>query len=139
MTLKNFNETERAEIMRKKAEKVKEYKRRSLSSSKADESEFMQQGNFIMEQQLKMNLMRNRIKEVEKIRHKRSSLPNSLNNSRSIHIQSEDTKSINSNKSLRQKKMLFEGKEMEIMELEKRMMPSASLEKHSNEIFGGQT
>jgi hypothetical protein len=35
--------------------------------------------------------------------------------------------------------MLFEGKDIEILELDKRIMPSASLEKHSNEIFGGQT
>lgn len=61
MTLKSFHETERVEVLRKKTEKIKEYKRRSLSQ-KGEESEFMQQGNFIMEQQLRMNLMRQRLK-----------------------------------------------------------------------------
>ena len=63
MTLKGFQQSERTELLKKKTEKIKQYKRRSLSSSnKVDESDFMQQGNFLMEQHLKMNLMRNKAK-----------------------------------------------------------------------------
>ena len=45
--------------------KIKEFKTR-LSHKKEDESDFIQQNNFVMEQQLRMVIMRNKIKETEK-------------------------------------------------------------------------
>lgn len=44
--------------------RVKEFKSRA-SSSKREESEFLQQNNFVMEQQLRMAIMRNKMKEAE--------------------------------------------------------------------------
>ena len=60
-----MKELERTENIKKQADKVRSFKSR-LSHSKRRESEedFIQQGNFVMEQQLKMVIMRSKINNL---------------------------------------------------------------------------
>lgn len=58
-----MKEAERTEALRSKVQKIKDYKQRSVQ--KRDEEEFVQQNNFVMKQQLKMMIMRNKMKEAE--------------------------------------------------------------------------
>ena len=62
-TLRNLKEVERTEAVRQKVGMVREMKRRA--AEKKEDSEFVQQNNFVMEQQLKMMIMRSRIKDSE--------------------------------------------------------------------------
>ena len=62
-TLRNLKEVERTEAVRQKVGMVRELKRRA--AEKKEDSEFVQQNNFVMEQQLKMMIMRSRIKDSE--------------------------------------------------------------------------
>ncbi len=62
-TLRGLKEAERTEALRSKVQKIKDYKQRSVQ--KRDEEEFVQQNNFVMKQQLKMMIMRNKMKEAE--------------------------------------------------------------------------
>jgi hypothetical protein len=62
-TLRSMKEAERTEALRSKVDKVKEWKRRA--SKDKPEDEFMQQNNFVMEQQLRMVIMRSRMKEAD--------------------------------------------------------------------------
>ena len=64
--MKNVKDVERNETIRKKAEKVREFKSRALNQKhKEDEDDFIQQGNFVMEQQLKMIVMRSKMRSIE--------------------------------------------------------------------------
>ena len=65
MTIKNMKDLERTEYVRGKINRVKQFKNRANSTKKEEEAEFIQQNNFVMEQQLKMIIMRNKIKEAE--------------------------------------------------------------------------
>lgn len=62
-TLRSLKEAERTEALRSKVQKVKDYKQRSVQ--KNDEEEFVQQNNFVIKQQLKMMIMRSKMKEAE--------------------------------------------------------------------------
>jgi len=59
-----MKEIERSEALRNKVNKVKEFKNR-VSLQNRDEEEFIQQNNFVMEQQLKMVIMRSKMKELD--------------------------------------------------------------------------
>lgn len=62
-SIKNMKDMERSETLKKKVEKVKEFKSRVLSQKKQEDSEdFIQQGNFVMEQQLKMVILCSKMK-----------------------------------------------------------------------------
>jgi len=63
-TIRNMKEIERSEALRNKVNKVKEFKNR-VSLQNRDEEEFIQQNNFVMEQQLKMVIMRSKMKELD--------------------------------------------------------------------------
>lgn len=71
-TAKNLKEFERTEELKRKIEKVKEMKSRASSLRKEDhEDDFIQQGNFVMEQQLKMVIMRSKMQSFKpKIRER---------------------------------------------------------------------
>lgn len=62
-TLRSLKEAQRTEAVRGKVQRIKQLKARTLS--KRDEQDFVQQNNFVMEQQLKMVIMRGRMKEAE--------------------------------------------------------------------------
>ena len=65
-TAKNLKEFERTEELKRKIEKVKEMKSRASSLRKEDhEDDFIQQGNFVMEQQLKMVIMRSKMQSLK--------------------------------------------------------------------------
>ena len=54
---------ERTDELKKRVDRVKEFKSRNSSQKKEYETaDFVQQGNFVMEQQLKMIIMRNKFK-----------------------------------------------------------------------------
>lgn len=77
-------------------QKVKEFKQRSVQ--KREEEEFVQQNNFVMKQQLKMMIMRGKMKEAEEKKDE------FLIKKSSIHRNSEIlAPSIPSRKSSRQK------------------------------------
>jgi hypothetical protein len=62
-TLRSLKEVERTEALRSKVQRIKDFKARA--QYKRDEEDFVQQNNFVMEQQLKMVIMRGRLKDVE--------------------------------------------------------------------------
>lgn len=66
LTMKNLKEIEHSEDIKRKVSKVKQLKERMrrVRNSDASEDDFIQQGNFVMEQQLKMVIMRSRLQNV---------------------------------------------------------------------------
>ena len=83
-----------------------------------------------------MNLMRQKIKETQRLNDKRRSLPKSLGNTQFLRKQSDDSQSLRSNHSLKQKKLLFEGKDTEMAEVDDNLNRSTKLQAYSLEQTG---